>query len=183
MEQEVKIADLAKLWNISVNTTWKRVNKEGLRTIKKPVEGREITFVIVDDEILEKYQVHEGVISSDYEEILTDNNINEVKKPNNIDKILEYSKSINEQIISLNEDYNQRINTLNEELITYKSKNLLLEDKSQREGLYLQEINTLRSSNEQLKNTLNKVYILLSFITTLLIIIAVYTGYKLLIKI
>ena len=175
MEQEVKIADLAKLWNISVNTTWKRVNKEGLRTIKKPVEGREITFVIVDDEILEKYQVHEGVISNDYEEILTDNNINEAKKPNNIDKILEYSKSINEQIISLNEDYNQRLNSLNNELITYKSKNLLLEDKAGREGMYINEINQLKKENEGYKQRL---IILLTFTITLIIVLCIYAIYK-----
>ena len=183
MEREVKIADLAKLWKISVNTTWKRVNKQGLRTIKKPIDGREITFVIIDDEILEQNQVHEGVIKEDYEEMLTSND--QIKNSNNteiIDKVLAFSKDINEQILSMNEGYNQQIKTLNEEIITYKSKNLLLEDKSQREGLYLQEINTLRSSNEQLKNTLNKVYIILSFITTVLILLGFYIAFKIFLR-
>lgn len=176
MEKEVKIADLAKLWGISVNTTWKRVHKGGLRTVKKVIEGREITFVIIDDADLNINRVHEGVIIPDYEDSLRDDKGYEVQKSDPIDKIMEYSKSINEQIMNLNEVYNQRVNTLNEEIITYKSKNLLLEDKASREGLYLNEINQLKKDNESYKM---KFTILLTFTVSLVILLGLYMGLKL----
>ena len=180
MEREVKIADLAKLWKISVNTTWKRVNKLGLTTVKRPYEGREITYVIMDEELLNKYQVHEGVIKADYEETLSTNE--EVKTSNDseiIERVLAFSKDINEQILSMNEGYNQQIKNLNEELVTYKSKNLLLEDKANREGLYLQEIKDLKKDNEGLKK---RFLILLTFTITLTMLFGFYVVFKFFIR-
>ena len=55
MEKEIKISELARIWNVSVNATWTRIKKEGLITIKKMDNNREITFVTVSDEILNKY--------------------------------------------------------------------------------------------------------------------------------
>lgn len=48
------------------------------------------------------------------------------------------------QLQTLNKDYNDRLQELSRELVDYKSKALLLEDKAGREGYYINEINTLK---------------------------------------
>ena len=55
-EKEFKIAELASVWGVSVPATWNRVRKEELKTIKKVDENRkEVTYVIVSNEIINKY--------------------------------------------------------------------------------------------------------------------------------
>ena len=79
MEKELKIAELASIWGVSVPTTWNRVRKEGLSTIKKIDENRkEIAYVVISDNILNKYiiTVNNNDNNRYYEEMLTDNNIN-----------------------------------------------------------------------------------------------------------
>lgn len=62
------------------------------------------------------------------------------------------------QLQTLNKDYNDRLGELTKELVDYKSKALLLEDKAGREGYYINEINVLKKDykglitiNEKLK--------------------------------
>ena len=40
-EKELKIAELAELWGVSVPTTWNRIKKEGLITFKKKDKNKE----------------------------------------------------------------------------------------------------------------------------------------------
>ena len=78
-EKELKIAELATVWGVSVPATWNRVRKEGLKTVKKIDENRkEVTYVIVSEEIVNKYlsAVNNGINNRYYEELLTSNNIN-----------------------------------------------------------------------------------------------------------
>ena len=175
MIEEIKVAELARIWNVSVNTVWARIKKEGLLTSKRLENNKEITFVSVPETILKKYLVNNvinHINNVDNEELLTSNNVdNEVNNIQNIDiieKIMEYSQGVNEQLITINNNYNEELRTVNNELMKYKSQNLLLEDKASREGLYLKEINELKEvnnnvnkRNERLKNWLITVIILL----------------------
>ena len=59
MEQEMKIAELATFWGVSVPTTWNRIRKEGLSTVtKKNENNKEITYVTISDEILKSYVIN-----------------------------------------------------------------------------------------------------------------------------
>lgn len=138
MEKEIKISELARIWNVSVNATWTRIKKEGLITIKKMDNNREITFVTVSDEILNKYMVNNvnnGVNNGNYEELLTDDNTSQpLASTEIIDKMIKFSNEVQERLITINNEHNEVVNNLNEQLITYKSQNLFLEDKSSKDA-------------------------------------------------
>lgn len=179
-EKELKISELANIWAVSVPTTWNRVRKEDLKTVKKVDENRkEVNYVIISDKIINKYvlTVNNNVNNHNYEDILTDNNVNE-----NINSNLKYgndnisASEMFDKLSTLNKEYNDRLERVNEELITYKSKTLLLEDKANREGFYINEINTLKKDNNLLLKGL--ITLLIMFIITLISLIAVVLYHK-----
>ena len=178
--KELKISELANIWAVSVPTTWNRVRKEDLKTVKKVDENRkEVNYVVISDEIINKYvlTVNNNVNNHNYEDILTDNNVNE-----NINNNLKYgndnisASEMFDKLSTLNKEYNDRLERVNEELITYKSKTLLLEDKAGREGFYINEINTLKKDNNLLLKGL--ITLLIMFIITLISLIAVVLYHK-----
>ena len=178
-EKEFKIAELASVWGVSVPATWNRVRKEELKTIKKIDENRkEITYVIVSDEIINKYlsTVNNGINNRYYEELLTNNNHNNVFD-NNLKPEQETISAIDlfDKLSTLNNEYNNRLERINEELITAKSKMLLLEDKAGREGLYINEINGLKTDNNKLKRL---IYCLFAVIVILLLGFTCYLTYN-----
>ena len=75
--------------------------------------------------------------------------------------------------MTLNEQYLNRIETVTNELMDYKSKQLLLEDKAGRESLYLKEINELKTDNEKLKTNNKKLFTVLTVIITVLITVII----------
>lgn len=174
MEKELKIAELASYWGVSVPTTWNRVRKEGLSTIKKIDENRkEVAYVIISENILNKYiiTVNNNDNNGFYEDMLMDNNIN-----NNVNNHVETNNNLIsaselfDKLTTLNNEYNDRLERINNELINYKGRNLLLEDKAGREGMYLNEINTLKTDNKRLlKGLLTSIII---FIITFISLIA-----------
>lgn len=179
-EKELKISELANIWAVSVPTTWNRVRKEDLKTVKKVDENRkEVNYVVISDEIINKYvlTVNNNVNNHNYEDILMDNNVNE-----NINNNLKYgndnisASEMFDKLSTLNKEYNDRLERVNEELITYKSKTLLLEDKAGREGFYINEINTLKKDNNLLLKGL--ITLLIMFIITLISLIAVVLYHK-----
>lgn len=179
-EKELKISELANIWAVSVPTTWNRVRKEDLKTVKKVDENRkEVNYVVISDEIINKYvlTVNNNVNNHNYEDILTDNNVDE-----NINNNLKYgndnisASEMFDKLSTLNKEYNDRLERVNEELITYKSKTLLLEDKANREGFYINEINTLKKDNNLLLKGL--ITLLIMFIITLISLIAVVLYHK-----
>lgn len=178
-EKELKIAELATVWGVSVPATWNRVRKEGLKTVKKIDENRkEVTYVIVSEEIVNKYlsAVNNGINNRYYEELLTSNNIN--NDINNSLKVESEALSASEmfdKLTALNKEYNNRLEQVNEELITAKSKMLLLEDKAGREGLYINEINGLKTDNNKLKRV---IYCLFAVIVILLLGLTCYLTYN-----
>ena len=172
MERELKIAELASIWGVSVPTTWNRIKKNNLTTfIKKDENNKEVNYVRISEEKLNEYIIN--VKNNDkngyYEDMLNvdndDNNVidadyvrqDTIKAPAVFDSFINGLKTVYD-------DCNERINKVNEELITYKSKALLLEEKNSREGLYINEINTLKKDNNTLLKWLITVIILAVFI-------------------
>ena len=179
-EKELKISELANIWAVSVPTTWNRVRKEDLKTVKKVDENRkEVNYVVISDEIINKYilTVNNNVNNHNYEDILTDNNVNE-----NINNNLKYgndnisASEMFDKLSTLNKEYNDRLERVNEELMTYKSKTLLLEDKAGREGFYINEINTLKKDNNLLLKGL--ITLLIMFIITFISLVAIVLYHK-----
>lgn len=204
MEKELKIAELAALWNVSVTATWARVNKDGLKTFKKVDEtGKMVTFVHVSENDINKYlkTVINGNNNRYYKDMLSNNNGSKVEEDvvdveysrvvaNNNGELLEIIKTVNndfnerlamfydgynEQLLTINNNYNEHLQRLTDELITCKQKELLLEDKAGREGLYLQQIQELEVDK---KGLLKVVYGLIIFIVLLLIFITGVIGYN-----
>lgn len=173
MEKCLKVAELATLWGVSVPTTWNRVRKEGLETIiKKDENGKDINYINIPDEILNKYinnpvnnqnNVNNNVY---YEDLLSNNNINNSSQSNNNNLS---SSELFDKLVTLNNEYNDRLEQLNKELITSEKQRLLLEDKASREGLYLKEINELKKDNEKLKTRNKTLFTVLTVIITVLI--------------
>ena len=179
-EKELKISELANIWAVSVPTTWNRVRKEDLKTVKKVDENRkEVNYVVISDEIINKYvlTVNNNVNNHNYEDILTDNNINE-----NVNNNLKYgndsfsASEMFDKLSTLNKEYNDRLERVNEELMKYKSKSLLLEDKAGREGFYINEINTLKKDNNLLLKGL--ITLLIMFIITFVSLVSIVLYHK-----
>lgn len=174
MEKELKISELAKLWGCSVPTTWNRINKEGLTTIKKKdIDNKNISYVTISDDIIKKYleedvnNVYKGVNNVYYEDMLKVNNVNNevykdvnnvyediinaevvhednVSASNIIERLTTLNKDYNEDLKRVYEDYNKDLKNLYNEISEYKSKQLLLEDKANRESFYINENNELK---------------------------------------
>lgn len=177
MEREVKVAELAQIWGVSVPTTWNRIRKEGLETfLKKDENGKEINYISVSDEVIKKYvnnvdnNVNNRSYNGYYEELLTDNNVNEgVKTDRSTENNTISAGELFDRLTTLNKEYNDRLERLNNELLTSEKQRLLLEDKAGREGLYLKEINELKNDNERLINNNKKLFTTLLIIITILI--------------
>ena len=185
MEKRFKISEFAELVGASQKAIYSRINNAGklpdnekLKTVNEYDRGREIAFIYTNDEQIRLYQNIFGKLPVNEvycEDILTDNEVNyrvnEIQEPAKSGYSANDMKEVIEQIITLNNNYNERLMSVNEELVNYKSKTLLLEDKAGREGLYLKEINDLKKVNEGNKRV---IYLLISVIVVLLLIL---TGY------
>lgn len=185
MEKELKIAELATLWNVSVPTCWNRIKKERLITFKKKDEtNKDISYVSISDEIINKYVINEvnnlynDVNNGYYEDLLTVNNVNNpetpIKSTDFIKDIINLNKGYNEELKTVYNDYNDRLQRLTDELIDYKSKVPLLEDKANREGLYINEINELKKEN---KNNKMLIKVLITLLITLIMVIMIALTY------
>lgn len=182
MEKDLKIAELATLWGVSVPTTWNRIRKEGLTTfIKKNESNKDVNYVKVSDEIINQYVINDVnnvnnlVNNGYYEDMLINNNVNKnVNNPKN-PVITEYTKDDLKELINtittVNNDYNNRLERLTDRLITAEAKQLLLEDKASREGYYINEINKLEKVNNH-----NKLLIKI-LITVIVMLFIIITGY------
>lgn len=179
MEKELKIAELASIWGVSVPTTWNRIKKNELKTfIKKDENNKEVNYVSISEEKINEYiiKVNNNNKNGYYEDMLNvdndDNNVIDaeyvrqeaIKAPAVIDSFINGLKTVYD-------DCNKRIEKVNEELIMYKSQSLLLEEKTSREGLYLQEINELKTINNKVNKKANKLLITLMTVSILAIFI------------
>ena len=82
-----------------------------------------------------------------------------------------------DKLMTLNEQYLNRIETVTNELMEYKSKQLLLEDKAGRESLYLKEINELKTDNENLKTNNKKlITVMITVLITVLLMLLIVNN-------
>ena len=181
----MNIAEFAALVGTTSKTIYGKINNssnlpvnEKLKTVKEKVKGREVTLILTDSEQIEYYQNLYGkdtVIDGEYYETLTDNNGNK-QVDNPADKVRALiSEAMDIDIFDkLNTVYNehtQELKKVYEELATVKGQQLLLTDKANREGYYINQINDLKKENNR-----NKLYINL-LITVLTILLLLITGF------
>lgn len=189
MERKLKVAEFATLLGIVPKTVYKMIERNEIITVTEKVNNRQTTLVVVTDEQINELKKNYGkeqVITGNYYENVTENdrsftdNVTQYSAISN--NTQDFTADVIDRIITLNDGYNEQLNTyndrlqrVNEELIIAKSKMLLLEDKAGREGLYIKEINELKSGNEQLKKW---VYGLLTIIIVLLLGLTAYITYN-----
>lgn len=189
MERKLKFAEFADLIGTTAKTVYKMEERKEIVTVIEKVNNRPTRLVVTDDNQINHFKnvySKSPVNNSNYEENVTINNDsmnsnNASQSANNNEVVQE----LFEKMLVMNEEYNNRIEKLNNELIDSKSKLLLLEDKAGREGMYLKEINELKSENETLKtskvkvaNQLVSVIVVLSMVLVGLITYNVATNTK-----
>ena len=172
MERKMNVADFAALVGTTSKTIYQKIDNydnlpvnEQLNTVKEKIKGREITVILTNSEQIKYYQNLYGkntVIDGEYYETVTDNNgvklVNEVQETRKVTNTLEINPDAFDKLMTLNNDYNNRIEQKNDELIkvynelaTVKGRQLLLEDKAGREGYYTNEIKELKKENNRQK--------------------------------
>lgn len=189
MKRKLSVSDFAALVGTTPKTIYERIKKNGelplneqLETVNEKVKGREVVLISTDTEQIETYKNIYGkdnVIDGEYYEIVTDNNglnldnnsYKQVKTNNNS----ALSGDIIDRLLTLNNDYNHRIDTVRNELLTTQKqlmesekKMLFLEDKANREGLYLKEIDDLKKESNGKSNLIK---LLITVIIILLMVI------------
>jgi hypothetical protein len=179
MERKLKVSEFAELIGITSKTVYKMESRGEIKTVNERVNNRLTTIVVTNDEEIQKFRLSYSKSpfnNSNYEEFVTNNN--ESMNNNNSSQTApnnEFIQEIFEKIVILNEEYNNRIEKLNNELIDSKSKLLLLEDRAGKEGLYLKEINELKAENEQLKTSKSRS--LNALVTVIVILLMVVVGF------
>ena len=124
MEKELKISELASVWNVSVTTTWNRIKKMGLRTfIKKSETNKDVNYVSISDAQLNEYIINvnnnqsKDVNNGFYVDMLSNNNV--YKDDNNIieSQKTNYNNEITgdfiDKLMTVNNDYNNRLEHYN----------------------------------------------------------------------
>lgn len=185
----MNIAEFSALVGTTSKTIYGKINNnsnlpvnEQLKTVKEKVKGREVTLIITNDEQIELYKNLYGkdtVINGEYYETVTDINsnspVNEVQEQVKINHNADLLAEMFDKLNTVHNEYNDRLQKVNDELITYKSKQLLLEDKANKEGFYLNEINELKKENNRKKLYIN---LLITLLTILLLLITGFITYN-----
>lgn len=191
MEKRFKVADFARLIGCGAKTVYRLKEDKKLKSDKEIINGREIDIIIATDDKIEELQRQ---YSKKYDNIgkycdnVTENDIycndnygqnpeKSITQSEIIEKIMTFSKETNEMIMDINDKNIKEIQRLSEELVQYKSRIPLLEDKAQREGVYLQEISDLKTENEKIKtenekklSRQNKIFSVIVLILSLLLL-------------
>ena len=136
MSKKLKVSDFAALVGCSQKTVYKMIERKELITVNEVINGRKITFILVDDNKIEEIKRSQQSITvnnGNCEDTLS----NEPKeKPENPDIMNVFVN----KLMELNQVNDLRLKTLTDELITYRSQIPLLEDRARKEGFYLTEI-------------------------------------------
>ena len=179
MEMKLKFAEFAELIGTTAKTVYKMEEREEIVTVTEKVNNRPTRLVVTNNDQINHFKniySKSPVNVGNYEDIVTNNNasmnVNNTSQFTNSNEVVQ---EMFEKIVSMNEQYNNRIAKLNEELIDSKSKLLFLEDKASREGLYLKEINELKTENNELKT--NKTKVVNSLIAVIVVLLMVIVGF------
>ena len=187
MENEkFKIADFSELIGTSPKTVYNLIKSGELLSEIEVQRGRKITLVLSNNTQIEdlqkrygkdtskKFQYYENETKiTDNENIISVNEKQTVSKNNNsgavkqidneiLNTVIEYSKTYNDKLMN----YSEQILNIQRELMNEKARIPLLEDKANREGLYLNEINELKKVNNRNKQLFT---VIVSILTLLLI--------------
>ena len=181
MERKLKFSEFAELIGTTAKTVYKMEERNEIMTVIEKVNNRPTRLVITNDDQIKHFKTiysKSPFTTSNYEENVTINN--EEMNNNNHSQTANNNEFIQEmfdRIITMNEEYNNRIARLNEELVTSKSQLLLLEDKKntaegdkthwQKEYFKLNEEN--KALNKQLSKS-NKVLIIVITVSITLLI-------------
>lgn len=133
MGKRVKVADFAELVGCTPKTVYKMIERGELITGSERVNNRETTVIITSDAQIEDLQIQLGKLPvnvGECNETVTVNDGNEPVKNSNNNV---YESAIVDKVIELSNEYINRLTTVNEELVNYKSQVLLLEDKQKTE--------------------------------------------------
>lgn len=174
---KLKVAEFAEVIGCTPKSVYKYIDNEQLNTVDEIVNGRKITFVLTDENQINEYRSKYSkapVRNPVYEDILTTQESEYTPYTIESQQNKEDLSDIIDRIITLNNGYNEKLSSLNERLITAESKQLLLEDKANREGLYLKEINELKAENNSIKKGYITVIIVCCIIITALTIFLFY---------
>ena len=195
MQKKLSVSDFANVVGTSAKTIYERIKRNGelpvneqLETVNEKVKGREVVLIITDSEQIEIYKniySKNTVNESEYYNNLTVNDglkpENNINKPVNISNDNTFNPDIIDKLITLNNDYNNRIDTVNNQLINVQKqlmeserKTLLLEDKASREGLYINEINEMKKDNNRQRKL---IYLLITVIVMLIMVIITSLTY------
>lgn len=181
MERKMNVADFATLVGTTSKTIYEKLKKndelpvnEKLLTVNEKVKGREITLIVTNSEQISYYQNLYGkdtVNDGKYYETLTENNgykqvnnvsksVNDVQQPVKTFDTADLESKLFDKLLTVNKEFNTRYEekitqliSVSNELAEVKSRQLLLEDKAGREGLYIKEINELKTDNESIKKS------------------------------
>ena len=125
MEKRFKVADFAESIGCTPKTVYKMIERNELITTTEKVNNRETTVIVATEKQLRELQIQFGklpVKEGECNEIVTDVNGKEpvmgAPGPDILEKIMEMSR-----------EYTERLTTVNEELVTAKSRMLFLTDK------------------------------------------------------
>lgn len=177
----MNVADFATLVGTTSKTIYEKLKKndelpvnEKLLTVNEKVKGREITLIVTNSEQISYYQNLYGkdtVNDGKYYETLTENNgykqvnnvsksVNDVQQPVKTFDTADLESKLFDKLLTVNKEFNTRYEekitqliSVSNELAEVKSRQLLLEDKAGREGLYIKEINELKTDNESIKKS------------------------------
>ena len=129
MKKRFKVSDFAELIGCTPKTVYKMIERDELITVTEKVNNRETTFIAETDAKIAELQRQFGklpVNEAQCNEIVTESYGNEPVKSTNSNELIE-------KVIEITRDYTEQLRSYNDELITYKSQVLLLEDKQKAE--------------------------------------------------
>lgn len=189
MEKKLKVADFAAILGIVPKTVYKMIEREEIVTVTEKVNNRLTTLVVTSDaqiNELKKIYCKEQVNSGNCYENVTDNNhsVSDIESHSSVKTISnnEFASEVINRIVAINDgyneqlrEYNEQLKNINEELVTAKSKVLFLEDKAGREGLYLNEIDGLKTDVNRLRKV---IYVLLLILVIVLLGLTAYITYN-----
>lgn len=158
-EKRLKVSEFVEIVGCAARTVYRMIESKKLVTVTDIVKGRKTTFIITNDEEIQKIKNELGILSvndSQCEESLRQEPKeiiqNPVKSSDILDKMLEITQQYNDKLLSVND----KLLSVTDELLSYKQRIPLLEVKASREGEYIQRIKDLETNNDKLLSVTDK---------------------------
>lgn len=193
------IQELADILGVSVAAIRKKITtdeydtnikryKKRYKIVMEEIDGRNVMLVCLSDSELEEeirladvnktkhaaknnvLETYSDTVSDTYTERHEQDTVNVSD-----DKLTSTAKEMANVLINFTERYNNDMQNLMERVITAESKQVLLEDKANREGLYLQDI---KAAKQETRNVIKYFTITLIILSILLILSVIVLIHK-----